>query len=130
MNEIDVMLAQYEWSRARILGLLEEIENEADPQAVLAWRPGERRAHLAWQLMHVGVTEELFATERLVPGSKPGWPELISRFRGGSTPDDDVPSAKLLREVLEGSRSHLTATLGRFGPEKLDKVPTPLAERS
>lgn len=129
MNEIDVMLAQYEWSRGRTLGLLEEIENEADPQAVLAWRPGEGRAHIAWQLMHVGVTEELFATERLVPGSSPSWPELVPRFRGGSTPDDDIPSTKLLREVLEGSRSHLTATLGRFGPEQLDEVPTSLAER-
>jgi hypothetical protein len=129
VNEIEVMLAQFQWSRGRTLGLLEDLEKEADPVAALSWRPGAGRAHVAWQLMHVGVTEELFATERLVPGAKPSWSELVPRFRGGSTPDDDIPSPKLLREVLDGSRSHLLATLGQFRLEQLDDVPPALAER-
>jgi hypothetical protein len=53
----------------------------------------------------------------------------VPRFRGGSTPDDEVPSPQLVRQVLEGSRSHLAATLRRFRPEQLDDVPSPLAER-
>lgn len=129
MNYLDVMLAQYEWSRGRTLGLLDEIEKQPEPAAVLAWRPGVGRAHIAWQLAHVGITEELFATERLVPGSTPAWPKLVPRFRGGSTPDDEIPSPQLLREVLEGSRQHFIETLRTFRPEQLDDVPPPLAER-
>ena len=77
VTEIDIMLAACTEARERTLGLLNQIENTGDPMAVLAWRPGDQRAHIAWQLMHIGVTEELFATERLTPNTTPGWPDLV-----------------------------------------------------
>ena len=55
----------WEFNRLRTLMTLDDIAKQPDPTAVLGWRPGPGRAHIAWQLMHVGVTEELFATERL-----------------------------------------------------------------
>jgi hypothetical protein len=64
--------------------------------------------------MHIGITEELFATERLVAGAKPAYADLVPRFRGGSTPDDDIPAASLIRQVLSESREHLLATISRF----------------
>ena len=129
MSEFDTMLAQLAWSRQRTLGLLDEIAAGGDARAVLGWRPGEGRAHIAWQLMHIGITEELFATERLVPGSEPAWPELVPRFRGGSTPDEEIPDVETIREVLGESRTHLEATLRAIPEDRLDEVPEPIADR-
>ena len=86
MSVISLATDFWDANRARTLATLDEISQLADPQAVLSWRPGPGRAHIAWQLMHIGITEELFATERLV-GTVPGYPSLIGRFRGGSTTD-------------------------------------------
>jgi hypothetical protein len=79
--------------------------------------------------MHIGVTEELFASERLAP-DKPGkWTELWPRFRGGSKPDDDVPSTAQIREVLDGSRARLLETLSTYTDDRLGEIPPPLAQR-
>ncbi|GMV95654.1 MAG: hypothetical protein AMXMBFR83_00260 [Phycisphaerae bacterium] len=129
MNEIETLLAYYRFSRGQTLGLLQKIEESGEAATVLGWRPGPGRAHLAWQLMHIGITEELFATERLVPGSVAGFADLVPRFKGGSTPDDRIPSVSDIREVLNASRAHLEATLSRFTPAQLDEVPEPLKER-
>src|SRR6185295_8682197 len=102
MSILQTLTPCYDLFRQKTLGLLESIEKMPQPQAVLGWRPGPGRAHIGWQLMHIGVTEELFASQRLAP-HKPGkWTELWPRFRGGSTPDDDIPSVAQIREVLVG----------------------------
>ena len=67
MSAIELLIKNLDFARARTLGLLDSIEKEPDPQAVLSWRPGPGRAHIGWQLMHIAVTEEIFATERLAP---------------------------------------------------------------
>ena len=81
------------------------------------------------QLLHVGITEELFATERLMPGSKPEFADLVPRFKGGSTPDDDIPPADLIRRVLTESRAHLLTTLSKFGDKDLGTIPEAFKER-
>jgi uncharacterized damage-inducible protein DinB len=129
MSTLHSSIAAYEFNRSRTLATLERIEKESSPQAALGWRPGPGRAHVAWQLMHIAITEELFATERLVPGAKPAWPDLVPRFRGGSTPDDEIPSAEAIRRLLGESREHLLATLGRFGDKDLGTIPEGLRER-
>ena len=129
MSTIELLIKSLEFARVRTLGLLDGIEKEADPQAVLSWRPGPGRAHIGWQLMHVAVTEEVFATERLAPQEEVHWKELWPRFRGGSTPDDDVPSAAMVRDVLKGAREHLLETLRGIGDDRLDEIPEALRER-
>ena len=129
MSTLHSSIAAYVFNRTRTLATLERIEKEPNPQTALAWRPGPGRAHVAWQLMHIGITEELFATERLVPGAEPAWPELVPRFRGGSTPDDEIPSLETVRRILTESREHLLATLGRFGDKDLGTIPEGLKER-
>lgn len=129
MSRISHLISSMEFNRVRTLGLLDRIEQEPNAAEVLAWRPGPGRAHLAWQLMHIGITEEIFATERLLP-EKPGqWLELWPRFRGGSTPDDNIPSPALLREVLNGARVRLLETLATFRDDQLAWISPPLAER-
>ena len=129
MSMIQTATQCYELFRQKTLGLLDTIEKMPNPHAILAWRPGPGRAHIAWQIMHIGVTEELFASERLAP-QKPGkWTELWPRFRGGSTPDDDIPSATLIREVLAGSRQRLMETLSDYSDHRLNEIPAALTQR-
>ena len=129
MSTLHSLIAACQFNRPRTLGLLDKIEQEKEPQKILGWRPGPGRAHIAWQLMHIGITEELFATERLVPGSKPAFADFVPRFKGGSTPDDEIPPAALIRQVLTDSRAHLLETLGRFGDKDLGTIPDFFKER-
>ena len=127
-NIIETTMALWDLNRERTLATLLAIEGMPDPMAVLGWRPGPGRAHIAWQLMHVGITEELFATERL-KGTTPGYADLLSRFRGGSTPDDTIPAPSEIRDVLSGSRQHLQTTIRSFTEADLSIIPAALRER-
>src|SRR5688500_16467571 len=129
MSAFQSFIAAYQFNRPRTLGLLDKIDQEKDPQGILGWRPGPGRAHIAWQLMHVGITEGLFATERLVHGTSPLYAELTPRFRGGSTPDDNIPPLADIRGVLSQTREQLLVTLGRFSEADLTMMPEALRER-
>jgi uncharacterized damage-inducible protein DinB len=130
MALVDTFVQSYEFYRKRTFDLLSKIEQEPEPPRVLGWRPGPGRAHIAWQLMHIGVTEEIFATERLAPHKAGQWTELWPRFRGGSTPDDNTPSAGEIRELLLASRQHLLHTLKEYGDDRLSEVPEALKARN
>ena len=129
MSTIENAIQSLQFNRTRTLATLERIAQEPDSQRALGWRPGPGRAHAAWQLMHVGITEELFATERLIPGTKPQFAELVPRFKGGSTPDDDIPPLETIRSVLSQSRERLLTTLGKFSDADLGIMPEALRER-
>src|SRR5688572_19686208 len=113
MSSIGTMVTAWEFNRSRTLGLLDQIEKTERADAVLGYRPGEGRAHIAWQIMHIGITEELFATHRL-KGTDPAYADLVPRFKGGSVPDDLIPTLAELRNVLSNSRSHLLASINTF----------------
>lgn len=130
MNIFDIYIESYRFYRGRTLALLDDIEKQSDPQRVLAWRPGPGRAHVGWQLMHIAITEEIFATERLAPHKTGTWTELWPRFRGGSTPDDDVPSAATIRSTLGTAREHLLVTLGEYTEDRLGEIPEALKARN
>jgi len=68
-------------------------------------------------------------TEPPAPGSKAAFADLIPRFKGGSTPDDEIPTAALIRKVLTESRAHLLETLSRFGDKDLGTIPEFIKER-
>ncbi|MGE0610176.1 MAG: DinB family protein [Pirellulales bacterium] len=129
MSLVDLYIDIYKFNRGRTLGLLDAIDKLPDPQAALGWRPGPGRAHIGWQLMHLAVTEEIFATERLAPSKAGAFTELWPRFRGGSTPDDNIPTSAELREKLAIGREHLFATLREFPDSRLQEIPPALAER-
>jgi hypothetical protein len=127
-NLIQTVPQLLDFTRERTLGTLAAIEQMPDPQKVLGWRPGPGRAHIAWQLMHVAITEELFATDRF-RGTPAAFPDLVPRFRGGSTPDDDIPTAAKIREVLSRSREHLKKTLASLKESELESIPPALQAR-
>ncbi|MBM4002996.1 MAG: DinB family protein [Planctomycetes bacterium] len=129
MSTIGILIRHFDFQRVRTLGLLERIEKESDASTALGWRPGSGRAHIGWQLMHVGITEEIFATERLCP-TKPGaFKDLWPRFRGGSTPDDRIPTPAEIRQVLADSREHLRDTLLGLREDQLGTIPEAFKER-
>lgn len=123
MSIIDTYAKLWDFERGRTLALLDRVEATGKAEEILGWRPGPGRAHIAWQVMHIGITEELFATERLDAG-KPDHAELVPRFQGGSTPDDEIPSLSELREVLSHSREHFLKTIRSFSEDALQDSPT------
>lgn len=124
----DFTLKALDFSRERTLGTLAAIEKLSDPARALGWQPGPGRAHVAWQLMHIGVTEELFATERFL-GTAPGFGELVARFRRGSTADANVPSLSAIRDILVQSREHLRTAISGLTEADLAVIPPALKER-
>jgi uncharacterized damage-inducible protein DinB len=129
MSTTETLIEGYKFNRGRTLDLLATIEKMPLPQSVLAWRPGPGRAHIGWQLMHVAITEEIFATERLAPQKQAAFNELWPRFRGGSRPDDDIPSIDAIRRTLDKSRTHLIETLSDYGDDRLGEIPAAMAAR-
>ncbi len=129
MSFIESVISIWDVNRERTLETLDAIEQLEDPQAALAFRPGPGRAHIAWQLMHIGATEELFATSRFL-GRDPAFPDLCERFQRGSVAsDDDVPTLAEIRDTLAQSREHLKATMAKFSEDDLETMPGILAER-
>ncbi len=128
MSTIGVMLDVMEMCRTRTLTTLDEIAKLPDPNAVLGWRPGTGRAHVGWQLTHIGITEELTATERML-GTTPDFAEMVPRFKFGSLPDDNIPPIELIRRVLSESRLHLRSCFSKFGEGDLEAIPVWYRER-
>lgn len=128
-STIQTFVESYKFYRVRTVGLLDAIEKLPDPQAALAWRPGAGRAYIGWQIMHIAVTEDIFASERLAP-HKPGrYTELWPRFRGGSKPDGKAPAVSEIRQALEAARADLLMTLNEITEDRLTEIPAAFKER-
>lgn len=125
---IETICQLLEFNRGMTLKLLEEISQLDNPNSALAFQPGPKRAHIAWQIMHVAVTEELFATERLKerPSELTEW---ISRYQRGSIADGNIPSLDEIQTVLAHSRKNLLETLSQIDPAEMEQIPEGLKER-
>lgn len=128
MSEVSVLLNLLEFVRTRTLATLDEVARLPDPATVLRWQPGPGRAHVGWQLTHIGITEELTATERLNE-TPPAYAELVPRFKVGSVPDENVPDVATIRSFLDEARSHLMVALSKFTDADLDTIPKWYTER-
>jgi len=128
MSEIQTYIQAIQFNRTKTLATLSEFEKLSPSPGAIGFRPGTGRAHSGWQFMHIAITEEVFATSRLL-GTEPSFPELVERFRGGSTPDELIPSIDDIRQTLSVTRSHLLATLENFSDKDLEIVPAAFAQR-
>ena len=129
MSEIKTYIQSWQFNRTKTLATLAEFEKLTHPTTAIAWRPGPGRAHTAWQMMHIAVTEELFATARLL-GTEPALREYIDRFRFGSSPsDDNIPDFEVIRNTFTASREHLIETVSAFTESDLERIPEALAPR-
>jgi uncharacterized damage-inducible protein DinB len=128
MSTIDVLSQSYEFNRKRTLALLDSIVADGHVDG-LSWRPGPGRAHMAWQFMHIAITEEIFATERLAPDRPVKFGDAWPRFRGGSIPDETIPTVDEIRYVLAASRASLIETLEGYDESRLSEIPPSLQQR-
>lgn len=118
---IDSFIESFTFNRTRTILTLDQIAAMDDPEQVLGWRPGEGRAHIAWQLVHIGITEELFGVDRLAKRHEDAKHKAIwQRFQGGSTPDDNIPTVDEIRQILHDGRTGMLNTLRMFNEEQLD----------
>lgn len=125
MTKLD--LKEYlEFARRKTLELLDTLAKRPDAAVALHWRPGPGRAPLAWQLMHLGATDDRHLWVRM-RGGEAKEPELVRRFAGGSTPDDDVPSLEEIRAYLTARREELQAHLDTLADDQLNEKPNPQA---
>lgn len=124
MTYFDFLIPQLELDRKKTVAVLERAA-EAD---ALGWRPGEGRAHVAWQVMHVAATEESFARERLVADELVN-PDTVAAYRHGSTPSDDIPDLDAIRSYLTESRAILLKTIEGLSESDLDTTPPQLESR-
>jgi hypothetical protein len=97
----DTLLAVMDFSRGRLLAVLETIEKNApNADQVLAWRPGPNRAHIAWQAMHCAATHDRYLNVG-VRGGQPHDAALVAAYAGGSTPSDqNIPNLSTIRSTL------------------------------
>lgn len=128
MDIVAFFLEHYTFQRSRVDAFLERIVADGNVLA-LGWRPGPGRAHMAWQFMHIAVTEEIFATERLNPDKPRLYESIWSRYRGGSVPDDNIPEVDVIRETLRYTRESLTETLAHLDRDRLNDIPVGLQQR-
>ncbi len=112
-----------EFNRTKTMALLDNIAKLPNPQAALAFRPGPGRAHLAWQLMHIGATDDRHVHARMT-GGQPQEAELVRRFAGGSTPDDSVPTLDEIRRYLTSQRAEVLAHLKKLPESALATKPS------
>ena len=117
------LLEVLDFSRQKTLATLDAIAKLPDPAKALGWRPGPGRAHVAWQLMHIGATDDRHVHMRMT-GGQPQEAENVRRFAGGSTPDDNVPSLDEIRRYLTAQRKEVTSYLQKLDPGMIDKKPT------
>ncbi len=125
MNKADLNTI-LDHARKKTIELLDSIAALPKAAAVLGWRPGPGRAHIAWQLMHVAATDDRHLNVRM-RGGEPASAEFVRRFAGGSTPDDEIPGVEQIRAYLTERRAALAEHLAQLRDADLPTKPTPQA---
>jgi hypothetical protein len=111
-----------EFSRKKTIDLLDTIAKRPDPAAILGWRPGQGRAHIAWQFMHIAATDDRHLYVRM-KGGEPRNADFVRRFAGGSVPDDDVPNVDTIRRYLTERRQEMVDHLRGLSESDLATKP-------
>jgi len=122
----DTLLDGLEFSRTRLLGILETIEKTGQDGKALAWRPGPGRAHIAWQAMHCAATHDRYLNVGMLQGSAKD-EALVANFGGGSTPSDgNVPTLAVIRQKLSATFEPLKKFVSEQSPQSLARqIPAP-----
>jgi uncharacterized damage-inducible protein DinB len=111
-----------EFVRKKTFDTLEAIAKRPDARELLGWRPGPGRAHVGWQLMHIGATDDRHLGIRMKGGDAAN-PENVKRFAGGSTPDENVPTVDEIRRYLTERRTAMLDHLTSLSDADLAKKP-------
>lgn len=116
------LLQGMEFARSRTLAFLDELEKLPDAQKVLGWRPGPERAHIAWQLMHLGATDDRHLNIH-IKQDEAKETQYVERFAGGSTPDDNIPTVDEIRHYITERRQAIMEHFQSLDDSNLDQKP-------
>jgi len=116
------LIEMLDFSRQKTLVLVDKLAEQANVQSALGWRPAPGRAHIAWQLMHIAATDDRHVHVRMT-GGQPQNPELVRRFAGGSTPDDNIPTLDEMRHYLATQRAEVLGHLKKVPDSALTTKP-------
>jgi hypothetical protein len=125
--DTQTLVGGLEFSRGRLLGILDTIEKSGqDPAKVLAWRPGPGRAHIGWQAMHCAATHDRYLNAGIIQGPVKD-EALVAGFGGGTTPSDsNVPSLPLIRQKLSAAYEPLKKYVAEQTTQSLARqIPAP-----
>lgn len=128
------LIEMLDFNRTKTLAFIDGLAKVGDVQKALAWRPGPGRAHIAWQLMHIAATDDRHVHVRMgLPGGQPQDAELVRRFAGGSTPDEEIPAVDAIKAYLDAQRKNVIAFLKKLDEKALltkphDQAPWTYAE--
>ena len=116
----DTLIAQLDFTRSRLLGILDTIEKSGqDAAKVLAWRPGPGRAHIGWQAMHCAATHDRYLNANLKKQAVKD-EQVVNNFAGGSTPSDSlVPTLSDIRAKLAANYSAFREFLASLSDDGL-----------
>src|SRR5271165_2101789 len=118
------LIEMLDFNRTKTLAFIDGLAKVGDVQKALAWRPGPGRAHIGWQLMHIAATDDRHVHVRMAsPGGEPRNAELVKRFAGGSTPDDNVPTVDEIRQYLASARQEVLDFLKKVPDSALNTKP-------
>jgi uncharacterized damage-inducible protein DinB len=113
-----------DFGRQKTLALLDKLAKEANVPAIIGWRPGPGRAHIAWQLMHIAATDDRHAHVRMTgTGGQPQEADLVRRFAGGSTPDENISTLDEIRRYLGAQRAEVLGLVKRLPDSVLPTKP-------
>jgi hypothetical protein len=121
MSRADIR-KQLEFVRKKTLDFIDTVAKSPDATAILAWRPGPWRAHIAWQLVHIGATDDRHLNVR-IRGDEPKNADFVNRFAGGSTPDDKPPSLDQIKSYLAERRTAMLELLESATDEQMARKP-------
>lgn len=124
----ETIIQSLKFNRTMTLKLLEELSQLKNPEQALAYQPGPQRAHIGWQLMHIAITQEVFATKRLRDAVS-DLSDWIPLFQKGSVAGSKIPTTDVIYEVLFQSRTNLTDTISQITEDQLELIPDGLKER-
>jgi uncharacterized damage-inducible protein DinB len=110
------------FNRTKTLALVDNLAKQPNEKEILGWRPGPGRAHIAWQLMHIAATDDRHVHVRMT-GGQPHDAELVRRFAGGSTPDENVPTIEEIRTYLNAQRTEVLDYLKKLPDSALPIKP-------
>ena len=118
----DDLRMMLDFNRKKTMDTLDAIAKLPDAAALLGWRPGPGRAHIAWQLMHVAATDDRHLNVRMKGGELSN-ADYVKRFAGGSTPDDNIPSIDEIRRYLTEQRAAMLAHLATLSDADMPNKP-------
>jgi hypothetical protein len=120
--DTQTLLAVTDFARSRTLAILDTIEKSGQPTAaVLGWRPGPGRAHIAWQAMHCAATHDRYLNVH-IKGGQPHDAALVASFAGGSTPSDqNVPDLTAIRAALAETIAPFRDYIGGLVPDQMQQ---------